>query len=659
MVVIGYISNAQYLSSARGVGIGAFTSLTDGIYSLDWNPAGLSLIKDWEVSISNYISVPERQPGFTLHSLGVGKSFFRKQAAAIIYSPGKILEFVVPSSLIIYDSSGNILSTRYDKKISYHQSYALGYSYRMSENVAVGMSARFFDSKASDTRYYFDTSNVIQTEAENHSASSWTFDLGMLYNMNPRWVLGLVFKNLFEIKEEVFKNDIQEYQLKLVKSIRMGITYKGIDNISIGVDSDTKKKIQIGAEWISIKWLQVRSGIYSNGIENIEAAAIGAGILLQPIQFDISYLKFVNQTNRTNKIDINTFRSTSFSDIDYSPFTSDRISFSMNVHLGRKKEALSRIEYVEMLSEVFTASHQIYAFRPLGKARVRNISSNPINAKVSFLISELMNAPTETRSYSIAPDEMIEIPFFAVFSDLITDVKKFSIYDGTVYVNAEIASDYDDRYQTRVLVRGRNDWDGDVMLLRYFVTPDDPDVIKFTRAAISSKKAYLDSVPTVMQKFEKAKVIFNSMADRLQYVQDPKKSKDFVQYPSETLALHGGDCDDITVCYSSLLMSIGISTAFIDVIPPQNPEDSHIYMMFDTGIDPKEAHILSENSKRYIVRKNDRGNETIWIALETTAIAKGFEEAWNIGAQAYLHDAEINLGKLKGWMRVVDVPSPN
>lgn len=659
MVVTGYISNAQYLSSARGVGIGAFTSLTDGPYSLDWNPAGLSLIKDWEVSISNYISTLERQSGFRLHSLGAGKSFFSNQAAAIIYSPGKMLEFVVPSNLIIYDSSGNILSTRYDKNISYHQSYALGYNYRISKDISVGMSARFFDSEASDTRYYFDTSNVIQTETEDHSASSWTFDLGMLYNMNYCWVMGLVFKNLFEIQEEVFKNEIQEYQLKLAKSMRMGIIYKGIENVSVGVDGDTRKKIQIGAEWTSMKWLQVRSGIYSNGIENIEAAAIGVGIRLQPIGFDISYLKFVNQTKRTNKIDINTFKSTSYSDIDYSPFTSDRFMLSMTARLGRTRETLARLEYVEMLNEVFTASHQIYAFQPLGKARVRNISSYPINAKVSFLISELMNAPTETGSYSIAPDEVIEIPFFAVFSDLITGVKKFSIYDGTVYVNAEIDSDYDDRYQTRVLVRGRNDWDGDVMLLRYFVTPDDPDVIKFTRRAINSKKAHLDSVPTVTQNFEKAKVIFNSMAERLQYVQDPKKSKDFVQYPSETLALNGGDCDDITVCYSSLLMSIGISTAFIDIIPPQNPEDSHIYMMFDTGIDPKEAHILSENPKRYIVRKNDKGTETIWIAIETTAITKSFEKAWDIGAQAYLQDAEINLGQLKGWMRVVEVPSTN
>ncbi|MDI6767977.1 MAG: hypothetical protein QME52_14245 [Bacteroidota bacterium] len=427
----------------------------------------------------------------------------------------------------------------------------------------------------------------------------------------------------------------------------------------MSIDGDTKKNIQLGCEWQPMELIQIRSGLYLKEMKNIEALSVGAGISFDPVQFDLSYLSFIDQAKQKGNISINTFKSASFTDIDYTPFTSDRISFSTYIHLGRTKESLARIEYVEMLSEVFTASYQIYAFRPLGKARVRNISSKPIDAKVSFFISELMNAPTETRSYSIAPDETIEIPFFAVFSDLITDVKKFSIYDGTVYVNAEIASDYDDRYQTRVLVRGRNDWDGDVMLLRYFVTPDDPDVIKFTRAILSSNKAYLDSIPTVMQNFEKAKVIFNSMAERLQYVRDPKKSKDFVQYPSETIALHGGDCDDITVCYSSLLMSVGISTAFIDVIPPQNPEDSHIYMMFDTGIDPKEAHNLSENSKRYIIRKNDRGNETVWIALETTAITKGFEDAWNIGAQAYLQDAEINLGKLKGWMRVVDVQSTN
>src|SRR5258707_9507574 len=62
----------------------------------------------------------------------------------------------------------------------------------------------------------------------------------------------------------------------------------------------------------------------------------------------------------------------------------------------------------------------------------------------------------------------------------------------------------------------------------------------------------------------------------------------FRSYPAETLQLNGGDCDDMSVCYSSLLASIGISTAFIDVIPPERPERS-------------EEHTSELQSRQYLV----------------------------------------------------------
>ena len=119
--------------------------------------------------------------------------------------------------------------------------------------------------------------------------------------------------------------------------------------------------------------------------------------------------------------------------------------------------------------------------------------------------------------------------------------------------------------------------------------------------------------------------------------------------------MRSGDCDDMTACFASLLSSVGISTAFIDVVPPQSPEKSHIYMMFDSGLDPKFGNRVSENPKRYVVRKNPKGQETIWLPIETTVITKGFDAAWSTGAQEYLEDVEINLGLIKGWVKVVDV----
>jgi hypothetical protein len=111
----------------------------------------------------------------------------------------------------------------------------------------------------------------------------------------------------------------------------------------------------------------------------------------------------------------------------------------------------------------------------------------------------------------------------------------------------------------------------------------------------------------------------------------------------------------MSVCYAALLASIGMSTAFVDVVPPDHPADSHIYMMFDSGIKAGDASLLGDNSKLYVIRPNDRREESVWLPIETTAITKGFDDAWKMGAREYFNDVEVNLGMVRGWVRVVDV----
>jgi hypothetical protein len=168
-------------------------------------------------------------------------------------------------------------------------------------------------------------------------------------------------------------------------------------------------------------------------------------------------------------------------------------------------------------------------------------------------------------------------------------------------------------------------------------------------------KDSLTNVSADLEPFKKAKILFDAFAGRLMYVSDPKQSADNVQYPSETLQLRGGDCDDMATCFSSLLNSVGISTAFVDVIPPEDSSKSHIYLMFDSGLDPKFGNTISSNAKRYVTRKNAKGLETVWIPIETTVISRGFDAAWSQGAQEYFDDVEVGLGLIRGWVKIVDV----
>lgn len=189
------------------------------------------------------------------------------------------------------------------------------------------------------------------------------------------------------------------------------------------------------------------------------------------------------------------------------------------------------------------------------------------------------------------------------------------------------------------------------------MTPNDPELIRFSREALSRSVDQADSLDVAMRNFTRGKILFNSFAAKMLYVGDPKSSKDYVQYPSETLTSHGGDCDDFTVFYASLLMSVGISVAFIDVVPPETPENSHIFLMFDSGISPEHAGLVSDNPKRYMLRKNESGKETVWIPVETTAVSGGFEEAWMSGASQYYENSELHLAVERGWMRIIDIPS--
>jgi hypothetical protein len=224
-----------------------------------------------------------------------------------------------------------------------------------------------------------------------------------------------------------------------------------------------------------------------------------------------------------------------------------------------------------------------------------------------------------------------------------------------VFVKASPAEDYDDKSQTRLIIRGRNDWDGDALSLRYFVTPADADIMRFTRLVMSQNKDTMAAAPKQLEKFRSARLLFDEFASRLTYVNDPKLSKDRVQFPSETLALRGGDCDDMTVCFSSLLSSVGINTAFIDVVPPQRLDDAHIFMMFDTEVPASQSTLVSDNPKRYVIRKNERGEETVWVPVETTAITEGFQKAWEVGAKEYFDDVEVGLGVVRGWVKLVDL----
>lgn len=94
----------------------------------------------------------------------------------------------------------------------------------------------------------------------------------------------------------------------------------------------------------------------------------------------------------------------------------------------------------------------------------------------------------------------------------------------------------------------------------YYIDPRDSNVRSIAASATMGTDDDLD----------KAQLIFDALGQYgVYYVSDPNDplgtGVDYIQTPSETLSLKGGDCDDLAVLYASALESVGVDTALIHV----------------------------------------------------------------------------------------------
>jgi hypothetical protein len=654
VLMAGPNTYAQSLFSPRAVAIAAYGPMVGDGRGFLSNPAGLSTVRDWELGSATYSDVSGGGLGFVFHGITVAKRITEHDAAAVEYSPGTALELVLPLKLIQLDVPVSI-----DTRMRYDEPFSFGYGYALSPEISVGFAGRLRRERLSDTQAQFnlDTTGVPLLVAQREYAlNSWLFDVGALWRVGRHLTLSAVGRNLARVNDGGLPAEFEQFHLSTSGELMVGFALAA-GAFCTAAEAGTEKTGALGCEWVPGERLAVRGGVYFSDAESPFAYAYGVGVgwSMSFVEADVSYLWFARRDRRDVTPQPDELPSGGFRSIDLNPYTLDRLSLSLKAILGNIRESLVRIEGVQIRGGVYPSSYEMLAYQPIGQVKVRNISGGPVSARASFYIDKYMDQPTETPPVYLGPEEERDIPITAVFNDLVRAVPALTVQEGTVYVSASPIEDYDDKYQTRVLIYGKNDWNGDVHALRYFVTPNDAEVIRYTRDVLLQQRDSIDAVPRELETFQKARLLFNSFAGKLAYVNDPKQSADYVQYPAETLQLRGGDCDDMTVCFSSLLNAIGVSTAFVEVVSPDSSTESHIYLLFDSGIEPRLGGSITSNPKRYLVRANSRGVETLWIPIETTVIMRGFDEAWTSGAQEYFDDVEVGLGLVKGWVRIVDV----
>jgi hypothetical protein len=135
-------------------------------------------------------------------------------------------------------------------------------------------------------------------------------------------------------------------------------------------------------------------------------------------------------------------------------------------------------------------------------------------------------------------------------------------------------------------------------------------------------------------------------------------SLDSLNYPYQTLFYRGGDCDDLSILFCSMLEVVGIDTAFITI-------PGHIYCAFDISeqrtINREQSTV---NSEQWIAANRDKLIEhegRLWMPVEMTIPGEGFIQAVRVGVREWRQaNVEGKIYPMKeSWELYPAVSAPN
>jgi len=329
-----------------------------------------------------------------------------------------------------------------------------------------------------------------------------------------------------------------------------------------------------------------------------------------------------------------------------------------NVESG-KGQGLSLSLTKLSFEKVFSAAYKQYAHSPVGTVTVRNDSGVAYeNVKLSFQIKNYMDFETTHSIAEIKPHESVEVPLLASFNNNILSIDENTGVQSEVKISYYAMGKPQEKTLTQPLtIYGKNAmlW-SNMPMIGSFVTPKDEILSVFTRQGLNK---YRRPAGQLNKTLVKAMTMFELMSKLdIKYIEDPNNpySKldtmqvDTVQFPRETLRVHSGDCDDLTILLTSALENLGIQTALLDV-------PGHLFFMFNTGLPERLADRISSNPNRVAIY-----NDEVWIPIEATLIATSFSEAWVVGAEKYTQAQAkhvLNVVPLKqAWQSYTPVTLP-
>ncbi|MDT3696972.1 MAG: hypothetical protein ROY99_11350 [Ignavibacterium sp.] len=650
MISLGEI----YAQSALGLNpVNSISELSfSSINSIEFNPSNYNVIKDWAFSFTLGGEVLSRNFYSSLYQISAGKKI-NDHYLQLRYSPGFQKEFVIKSEQqVIYGNENkSTLETRY----LFKELFSAGYSYKFNEKISAGFNVRYLKEefyKDIVTTIFSDTVYFIP-ETEQNIFNNWKIDLGLVWDLTKDININICSVNLLNLTENANQSEYQNLRLKQEKELLVGLSYSLIDQFSLNLSYETSSSFIFGFNALH-NIGPFNAGLSISSFHDKKQNPFFAGINLSGLiitkYFDLALTWLKYFSNRTSSYDLNEFTGQGISNIINNQFSNDKILLNAVFKINTLNEQKVKFLDIEIIKSIYPALSDLYLDEPFATAKVINLTETKIEVNPSIRINNFSNEIFSSSPVVINAFDTADVKYYLIIPENYRSANPDLTYADFLI---STSNDFiDDEIQKPLLINGINAWDGKVINLKYFIKNDLDFSIKYSKNILSGYKSLLDSTISSLLTFRKAEIIFNSFVKNMTYIADPRATGEYVQYPQQTLELKGGDCDDLSVCYSSLLESIGIETALIDY--KSDGSIRHVSVLLNTKLNPEQGYLLGANDTKYFLRKNAKGDDEIWIPIETTSLTD-FNDAWSIAAAKFNNDAINNFGLITDKVEIIDI----
>ena len=644
------ITNGNILSQSS-FGLNGYWGLSPHfntpLYSYESNTSNYSHLEDWGLSLIYGVEFSERTNS-NIYSISLAKTLNKHNLSAR-FTPGYQKEFIFNTgeAIIVEDTTAQALTANF----TYKELFGLGYSYKFSEQFNAGTTFRFFtqDFNQEIVTPVFDDTLYLVRETNSEKINFWKADIGVNYRVNEYLNFSMASINMLNFGEKAENSDFEQFEIKRDLSASFGVSVMPIKSLAINFIYETTNSYQL-----SINGYRDELGLGLTLFHDKYQSPIIAG-MIPTISYKggifelfISGVKYFS--DRKTEFGVTGFLENGITNIINNEYSFDKIllTISFNINTVGKKS----VEFldVQVVKDIYPTFADNYIDYPFAYAVIVNLTDEYVTVKPMARIEGVNEENIQSPVSSIAPFDTVKVPYYIIIPEsYVSDKAVLSYADFYLFV---LGNHPDDQFQKAVLINSINSWDGRVSNLQYFIKKDIEFSINYSRAILSGNKSLLDTLHNDLENFYKAKLLFNEFIKHLTYISDPRATGEYVQFPDQTIELKGGDCDDLSVCYSSLLESVGIQTALVDY--KVNGKVRHVNVLFNTKLLPEQAGIITNNDTKYFVRESIDGKDEVWLPVEVTSLTN-FETAWNLGSEKFNKEAINDLGIAKGKVAIIDI----